>query len=252
MISRLIERSESIGDGLWHWSVLLPPDEALERVQEVVYTLHPTFSRPVRRVRSRETAFAIEDVTSSSFTVYARVIFADGSEQLLEKRLELAPEAAVVVEAERSKLRPVIIAVDDDPGVSRAVERDLRARYSPAYRIKKFEDGRAGLEYLRGEATGDAEVAVVLADLRMPIVNGVDFLVEAARLHPRARRALLTAYADAEDAIRALNAGVNRYILKPWDPPEAKLYPTVDDLLMEWSAARSEALVSETLRTRII
>ena len=251
MISRLIERSESIGDGLWRWSVLLPPDERLERVQEVVYTLHPTFNRPVRRVRSRETGFAVEDVTSSSFTVYARVIFEDGSEQLLEKRLELTPQAPVG-EVEDPKPRPVIVTVDDDAAVVRAVERDLRRRYASAYQIKSYEDGRAALDFLREAAGRGAEIAVLLADLRMPIVNGVDFLVEAGRSHPRARRALLTAYADSEDAIRALNAGVNRYILKPWDPPEAKLYPIVDDLLMEWSAARSEGLVSETLRTRIV
>ncbi|MEU6577841.1 FAD-dependent oxidoreductase [Streptomyces sp. NPDC046805] len=131
--------------------------------------------------------------------------------------------------------RTVIMTVDDDPGVSRAVARDLRRRYGEAYRIVRAESGPSALEAL-GELTlrGDL-VAVILADYRMPQMNGIDFLEQALDLCPDARRVLLTAYADTNAAIDAINVvDLDHYLLKPWDPPEEKLYPVVDDLLQAW------------------
>jgi len=131
--------------------------------------------------------------------------------------------------------KPSILTVDDDREVLRAVERDLRRRYSEGYRVLRADSGRAALDALREvKARGDA-VALLLADQRMPGMSGVDFLKQAGPLFPGVKRALLTAYADTDAAIRAINeAGVQHYLLKPWDPPEENLYPVLDDLLDDW------------------
>ncbi|HEY9282956.1 MAG TPA: response regulator, partial [Pyrinomonadaceae bacterium] len=134
--------------------------------------------------------------------------------------------------------RPTILTVDDDREVLRAVERDLRRRYSESYRVLRADSGAAALDTLRElKVRGDA-VALLLVDQRMPGMSGVDFLKEANSLYPEAKRALLTAYADTDAAIRAINeASVQHYLLKPWDPPEENLYPVLDDLLEDWRAS---------------
>ncbi|GLZ08487.1 fused response regulator/thioredoxin-disulfide reductase [Actinomadura sp. NBRC 104412] len=130
---------------------------------------------------------------------------------------------------------PILLTVDDDPSVSRAVARDLRRRYGRDYRVMRATSGADALEALREvKLRGDA-VAAILADYRMPQMNGIEFLEQAMDLFPRARRALLTAYADTEAAIQAINVvDVDHYLLKPWDPPEEKLYPVVDTLVQSW------------------
>jgi thioredoxin reductase (NADPH) len=134
--------------------------------------------------------------------------------------------------------RTAIVTVDDDPGVSRAVARDLRRKYGQEHRIVRAESGEAALEALREMRLRGDQVAVILADYRMPQMNGIEFLERAMDLYPGARRALLTAYADTNAAIDAINVvDVDNYLLKPWDPPEEKLYPAVDSLLDAWRAS---------------
>lgn len=133
--------------------------------------------------------------------------------------------------------RTVIMTVDDDPGVSRAVARDLRRRYGETYRIVRAESGESALEALRELKLRGDLVAVILADYRMPRMNGIEFLEQALDVYPGARRVLLTAYADTNAAIDAINVvDLDHYLLKPWDPPEEKLYPVLDDLLQAWRA----------------
>jgi thioredoxin reductase (NADPH) len=131
--------------------------------------------------------------------------------------------------------KPVIITVDDDAEVLRAVERDLRRRYAERYRVMRADSGSAALEALRGLKKRGDSAALFLVDQRMPQMSGVEFLGQAMELFPNAKRVLLTAYADTDAAIRAINdAKIHHYLLKPWDPPEEHLYPVLDDLLDDW------------------
>jgi thioredoxin reductase (NADPH) len=131
--------------------------------------------------------------------------------------------------------KPILLTVDDDPGVSRAVARDLRRQYGEDYRVVRTESGPQALETLRELKLRGDLVAVLLADHRMPEMSGLEFLEEAMDLFPHARRALLTAYADTDAAIQAINiVDLDHYLLKPWDPPEEKLYPVVDSLIEMW------------------
>jgi len=133
--------------------------------------------------------------------------------------------------------RPAILTVDDDPSVSRAVARDLRRQYGEGYRIVRAESGSQALDALREIKLRGEQVAVLLADYRMPAMSGIEFLEQAMDLFPLARRVLLTAYADTDAAIQAINVvDLDHYLLKPWDPPEEKLYPVVDGLLDAWTA----------------
>ena len=133
--------------------------------------------------------------------------------------------------------KPVLLTVDDDPEVLRAIERDLRSRYSDRYRVMRAASGSAALGTLRELKARNNPVALLLADQRMPQMDGVGFLAEAMEMHPLAKRALLTAYADTSAAIDAINeARVHYYLMKPWDPPEEKLYPALDDLLHDWNS----------------
>jgi thioredoxin reductase (NADPH) len=134
-------------------------------------------------------------------------------------------------------VRSAIITVDDDPGVSRAVARDLRRRYGDQHRIIRAESGSDALQALREMMLRGELVAVIVADYRMPKMTGIEFLEQAMDICPSARRVLLTAYADTGAAIEAINVvDLDYYLLKPWDPPEEKLYPVVDSLLDAWSS----------------
>ncbi len=133
--------------------------------------------------------------------------------------------------------KPVLFTVDDDPEVLRAIERDLRSHYSDRYRVMRASSGDAALSTLRELKARNNPVALLLADQRMPQMNGVGFLSEAMEIHPQAKRALLTAYADTTAAIDAINeARIHYYLMKPWDPPQEKLYPAIDDLLADWAS----------------
>lgn len=139
--------------------------------------------------------------------------------------------------------KPVILTVDDDPAVSRAVARDLRRHYGERYRIVRAESGPDALETINElKLRGDA-VAVFVADYRMPGMSGIEFLEDAMDIYPLARRVLLTAYADTHAAIDAINVvDLDHYLLKPWDPPEEKLYPVIDGLLEAWRAQGDRAI----------
>ncbi|MDG4786835.1 FAD-dependent oxidoreductase [Micromonospora sp. WMMD1102] len=137
---------------------------------------------------------------------------------------------------------PVILTVDDDPAVSRAVARDVRRRYGDRYRVVRASSGAEALTALREIKLRGDLVAVLLADYRMPQMNGIEFLEAAMDLFPTARRVLLTAYADTNAAIDAINVvDLDHYLLKPWHPPEEKLYPVLDSLLEAWAATPEAA-----------
>jgi thioredoxin reductase (NADPH) len=132
---------------------------------------------------------------------------------------------------------PVILAIDDEPEVLRAVQRDLRRRYADSYRIVGATGGEEAIEILDELTTRGTPLALILADQRMPKVTGIDVLRASREPFPDTKRALLTAYADTDAAINAINdVGLDHYIMKPWDPPEDRLYPILDDLLDDWRA----------------
>ncbi len=134
--------------------------------------------------------------------------------------------------------KPVVLTVDDDPDVLRAVERDLRSRYADRYRILRASSGTEAMDTLQRLHSRNEAVALLLADQRMPELDGVGFLTQATELFPSSKRALLTAYADTNAAINAINeARVHYFLMKPWDPPEENLYPALDDLLNDWAAS---------------
>ena len=134
-------------------------------------------------------------------------------------------------------MKPVILSVDDDPDVLNAIERDLRQHFRSDYRIVKVGSGSEGLDIVRQLKQRGASIALFLVDERMPHMTGTQFLMEAITLFPEARKVLLTAYADTETAITAINRiGLDQYLTKPWDPPTERLYPVLDDLLTEWAA----------------
>jgi thioredoxin reductase (NADPH) len=134
--------------------------------------------------------------------------------------------------------KPVMLTVDDDPAVSRAVARDLRRKYGEEHRIVRAESGHDALETLKQLKLRGETVATLIADYRMPQMTGIEFLEHAMDLYPAARRVLLTAYADSHAAIDAINVvDLDHYLLKPWDPPEEKLYPVIDALLDAWRRA---------------
>ncbi|MCV7168948.1 FAD-dependent oxidoreductase [Mycobacterium sp. CPCC 205372] len=139
--------------------------------------------------------------------------------------------------------KPAILTVDDDPAVSRAVARDLRRHYGERYRILRAESGADALATLKELKLRGDTVAVLVADYRMPQMSGIEFLEKAMEFFPLARRVLLTAYADTHAAIDAINVvDLDHYLLKPWDPPEEKLYPVLDGLLEEWRAVGDRAM----------
>ena len=131
--------------------------------------------------------------------------------------------------------KPVLLAVDDDPQVLSAIDRDLRQEFRQDYRVLRAGSGAEALETIRELKAREEPLALILADQRMPGMEGVELLAEARTLYPDAKRVLLTAYADTEAAIRAINsARLDHYLMKPWDPPQQLLYPTLHDLLRAW------------------
>src|SRR5215213_6387509 len=142
-----------------------------------------------------------------------------------------------------SERRPAIVAVDDEPAVLGAVARDLRRGFGERYRILRAGSGAEALELLTELRTRGDQAALLIADQRMPGMSGTDYLVQARTIVPDAKRVLLTAYADTEAAIAAINdVALDYYLLKPWDPPEEQLFPVVEDLLTTWeSGAALEA-----------
>lgn len=133
--------------------------------------------------------------------------------------------------------KPIILTVDDDPQVLGAVERDLKQKYAGTFRVVRAGSGAEALDVARTLKERGDVIALFLVDQRMPGMNGTEFLAEARKLHPDARKVLLTAYADTDAAIASINVvGLDHYLMKPWDPPEEKLFPVLDDLLGEWGA----------------
>lgn len=133
--------------------------------------------------------------------------------------------------------RPILLAVDDDASVLEAVVQDLRREYGATYRVMRAASGQAALDALAQLKSRQEPVALLLSDQRMPGMTGVEFLERSHEFYPDARRVLLTAYADTEAAIRAINtAHIHYYLNKPWDPPEEKLYPVLADQLEDWQA----------------
>jgi thioredoxin reductase (NADPH) len=137
--------------------------------------------------------------------------------------------------------KPTILTVDDDPPVSAAIARDLRARYGEDHRIVRAQSGAEALDVIRRLALRDQALALVASDQRMPGMTGIELLAQVREVAPDAKLLLLTAYADTEVAIQAINdIGLDHYLLKPWDPPDERLYPVVDDLLGDWHNAHPE------------
>src|SRR2546421_4867208 len=135
-------------------------------------------------------------------------------------------------------VQPVILAVDDEPAVLRAIAGDLRRHYARRYRVVRSGSGEAALEGAAELRERGARLALVVSDQRMPGMGGVDLLAEVRRLEPEVKTVLLTAYADTDVAIEAINrVRLDYYILKPWDPPEEELFPVLDDLLDDWEAS---------------
>src|SRR5215472_8637197 len=133
--------------------------------------------------------------------------------------------------------KPILFTVDDDSDVLRTIERDLRSQYGADYRVIGTDSPEKALEILKQLKVRNDSVALLLADQRMPRMNGVEFLQEGMHIFPDAKRALLTAYADTSAAISAINeANINYFFMKPWDPPAEQLYPQLDDLLDDWQA----------------
>ncbi|HMH48023.1 MAG TPA: FAD-dependent oxidoreductase [Solirubrobacteraceae bacterium] len=149
-----------------------------------------------------------------------------------------AEQAPAIADAARERVRrPAILAVDDEPAVLAAVARDLRVGFGERYRILRATSGAEALEILHELRARGEQVAMLIADQRMPGMPGTQYLVEARKLVPDAKRVLLTAYADTEAAIAAINdVALDYYLLKPWDPPQEQLFPVVEDLLTTWEA----------------
>src|SRR6201981_1801701 len=134
--------------------------------------------------------------------------------------------------------KPILLSVDDDSDVLRAIERDLRSQYGAEYRVIGSDSPEGALDLLKQLKVRNDNVALLIADQRMPRMDGVEFLQQAMGIYPGAKRALLTAYADTNAAISAINqANINYFFLKPWDPPAEHLYPQLDDLLDDWQAS---------------
>ena len=133
--------------------------------------------------------------------------------------------------------KPIILTLDDDLNVLQSIQQDLRSQFGSKYKIVRADNGSAALEMITEFQRRGNSVALFLVDQRMPQMSGVEFLEKAKEIYPEAKRVLLTAYADTDAAIQAINSvQVDYYLLKPWDPPEEKLYPPIIDLLDDWES----------------
>ena len=131
--------------------------------------------------------------------------------------------------------KPIIISVDDDSNVLKVLDTDLRKQYGEFYKITTLNSGNAALSNLQSLREKNEQVALFLVDQRMPLMSGIEFLAQARMFYPMAKRVLLTAYADTEVAMTAINdVGLDYYLMKPWSPPEENFYPILDDLLSDW------------------
>ena len=136
--------------------------------------------------------------------------------------------------------KPIVMTVDDEPHVLNAIARDLQGRYQKDFQVVKASSGPEALDTVQEFKRRNTPVSLFLVDQRMPVMSGIEFLAEAIKLYPESKRVLLTAYADTDAAIASINAiGLDYYLMKPWDPPEERLYPVLDDLLSDWSASVS-------------
>lgn len=238
MALEIIVNSVRLDDDLWRWQASLGPEELVDDVSEVVYTLDPTLPRPVRRMKNAGEQFRVQDITAASFTIYARALLKDGSSISLERLIPL--EGFVAREEQKSLGKPVLLAVDDDASVLKSVVQDLRRKYGGDYQILRAQSGPDAIGVLNACREKGERVALILADLRMPVMNGLELLLCAREIHPRAKCALLTAFADTKAALTAINSvKLDKYITKPWDPPETELYPFVDEMLADWWPVRS-------------
>ena len=150
----------------------------------------------------------------------------------------MATQRRLLLDGRHNVGKPILLSVDDDSDVLRAVERDLRSQYGAQYRVMASDSPEGALDLLNELKVRNDSVALLLADQRMPRMDGVEFLQQAMGIFPSAKRALLTAYADTSAAISAINrASINYFFLKPWDPPAEHLYPQLDDLLDDWQAS---------------
>src|SRR5258708_5709356 len=160
-----------------------------------------------------------------------------GASHHLLNRLLMIARHRFNVKGERMATKPILLTVDDDPEVLRAIERDLRQKYGAQFRVLRAEAGATALEALKQVKLRNEPVALFIVDQRMPHMTGVEFLEQARELFPDAKRVLLTAYADTDAAVRAINTvKIDYYLMKPWDPPEEHLYPVLQDLLDDWLA----------------
>ena len=133
--------------------------------------------------------------------------------------------------------KAIVMTVDDEPQVLNAIARDLRGHFRSDYRIVKVNSGAQALTTVKELREREAAIALFLVDERMPNMTGMEFLAQARKIYPDARKVLLTAYADTQAAISGINdVGLDYYLMKPWDPPEERLFPILDDLLSDWSA----------------
>jgi CheY-like chemotaxis protein len=236
----LAESIEESGAGLWRWSIWVESD-LLEQIEEVVYTLDSSFVNPVRRTKERKAKFKIADVASGPFTIFARFKLFSGTDLKLQRSLRFAIDPS---ERSLPRVKPCILVVEDDVHVLEMVCQDLRRRYGVSFRLQRAISGQQGLEILKRLRDTGEELALVLSDQRMPEMQGTDFLSSVSRYFPFAKKALLTAYADADAAIKAINVcKIDYYLTKPWDPPEEKLYPVLDQILQTWQPTRGSHFV---------
>src|SRR5438270_1241098 len=156
----------------------------------------------------------------------------------MQRSVSNQANSGIRYDSESIMAKPVLLTVDDDADVLRAIERDLRSHYGAEYRVISSESPQGALDLLKGLKVRNDGVALLLADQRMPRMDGVGFLQAAREIYPDAKRALLTAYADTNAAISAINqANIDYFFMKPWDPPGEHLYPQLDDLLEDWNAS---------------
>ena len=239
MTTELATQTEQIEEGLWRWSVWIETNSS-EDIEEAVYTLDSSFFNPVRRTKESGSNFKITDLAFGSFTIFAKIKFGSGTELKLEKRLHLENAYAA---GSRPSVKPIILAVDDDVSVLEALTQDLRRQYGVSFRNVRASSGKQALEILQKAKSDGEDVALILSDQRMPEMQGTEFLSLATQYFPSAKLALLTAFADTEVLISAINVcRVDYYLQKPWDPPEEKLYPAIDELLSVWQPIRGVQL----------